>query len=236
MAYWAKAMEQAMGEIRRVIGVLVGEGVLLMAGCASPGGYGGGYPGGYGSPDPGYPQQGHGRQLQGTVDGLDRSYGRILLLIEDPRSRTGLAEVRYDQQTRLFHQGREAAVDGLERGDVVRVDAVAVGRRLWARSIEVLRDVRDGGYGGGHPGGHGDEARGQVAFVDARQQVIGLEGSGYARETRLLYDGRTTVEYQGRVYRPQDLDRGDLVRIQARRLGSGAWLAERIFVERSIRR
>jgi hypothetical protein len=236
MAYWAKAMEWVMDGIRRVIGVLLGTGVLLLAGCVSPGGYGGGYPGGYGSPDPGYPQQGHGRQLQGTVDGLDRSYGRILLLLEDPRGRTGRAEVRYDRQTRLFHQGREAAVDGLERGDVVRVDVVESGRDLWARSIEVLRDVRDDGYGGGHPGGRGDDARGQVAFVDARQQVIGLEGSGYARETRLRYDGRTTVEYQGRVYRPQDLDRGDLVRIQARRLGNGDWLAERIFVERSVRR
>ena len=95
MAYWAKAMEWVMDGIRRVIGVLLGTGVLLLAGCVSPGGYGGGYPGGYGSPDPGYPQQGHGRQLQGTVDGLDRSYGRILLLLEDPRGRTGRAEVRY---------------------------------------------------------------------------------------------------------------------------------------------
>src|SRR5690606_41951911 len=101
MAYWAKAMEQAMGEIRRVIGVLLGAGVLLLAGCASPGGYGGVYPGGYGSPEPGYPQQGHGRQLQGTVYGLDRSCGRILLLFEDPRSRMGRAVDRADKPTRL---------------------------------------------------------------------------------------------------------------------------------------
>ena len=60
---------------------------------------------------------------------------------------------------------------------------------------------------------HGEETRGQVAFVDARTQVIGLDSGGHGRGTRLRYDGRTTVEYRGRLYRPQDLDRGDLVRI-----------------------
>ena len=235
----AKAPEQGMGWIGRGIGTLLGAGVLLLAGCVSPGGYGGGYPGGYPQPDPGYPQA-YDRQLQGTVDGLDRSYGRILLVVDDPRSgRGGRTEVRYDQRTRLFHQGREAAVEGLERGDVVRVDVAESGRELWARSIEVLRDVRDGGYGGqgdGYPGGHAEDARGAVAFVDVRAQLIGLDGGGYGRDTRLRYDSRTTVEYRGRLYRPQDLDRGDLVRVQARRLGNGDWLAERIFVERSVRR
>jgi len=226
-----------MGGIRRGIGMLLGAGVLLLAGCISPGGYGGDYPGGYGPPDPGYPQQGHGRQLQGTVDGLDSSYGRILLVFDDPRSgRAARTEVRYDQRTRLFHQGRDAAVEGLERGDVVRIDVVESGRDLWARSIELLRDVRDRGHGGGYPGVHGEETRGQVAFVDERAQLIGLDSGGHGRGTRLRYDGRTTVEYRGRLYRPQDLDRGDLVRVQARRLGNGDWLVERIFVERSVRR
>ncbi|MGY1520298.1 DUF5666 domain-containing protein [Luteimonas sp. A482] len=225
-----------MDGIRRGIGMLLGAGVLFLAGCVSPGGHGGGDPGGYRQPDPGYPQ-GYGRQLQGTIDGLDRSYGRILLVVDDPRSgRTGRTEVRYDQRTRLFHQGREAAVEGLERGDVVRVDVAESGRDLWARSIEVLRDVRDGGHGDGYPGRHAEDARGPVAFVDPRSQVIGLDGGGYARDMQLRYDRRTTVEYRGRHYRPEDLDRGDLVRIQARRLGNGDWLAERIFVERSVRR
>lgn len=222
-----------MGRIGRGMGMLLAAGVLLLAGCVSPGGYGSQYPGGYGQPQPGYPQD-YGRQLQGTVDGIDRSGGRILLIADDPRGgRGGRMEVRYGQWTRLFHQGREAAVDGLERGDVVRIEVDDTGRELQARSIEVLRDVRDGGA---YPGGQADEARGTVAFVDARSQWIVLDGGGYARELRLRYDGRTTVEYRGRLYRPEDLDRGDLVSVQSRRIGNGEWLAERIFVERSVRR
>ena len=51
---------------------------------------------------------------------------------------------------------------------------------------------------------------------------------------QMVYDDRTTVEYQGRTYRPDNLQRGDIVRIQARQVGNNQWLAERIIVERSI--
>lgn len=222
-----------MERIRRGLGLLLASGVLLLAACVSPGGHGG-HPGGYGQAPGGYPSWGH--HVQGTVEGLDRTYGRILLVVDDPRSgRAGRMEVRYDQRTRLFHQGREAAVEGLERGDVVRIDVAQSGRDLLARSVEVLRDVRDRGPGGGGIDAY-DDTRGTVAFVDTRARLIGLGGDGYGRDRQLRYDGRTTVEYQGRLYRPEDLDRGDQVRIQARRLGNGEWLAERIVVERSVRR
>lgn len=223
-----------MERIRRGLGLLLASGVLLLAACVSPGGHGG-HPGGYGQAPGGYPSS-WGHHVQGTVEGLDRSYGRILLVVDDPRSgRAGRMEVRYDQRTRLFHQGREAAVEGLERGDVVRIDVAQSGRDLLARSVEVLRDVRDRGPGGGGIDAY-DDTRGTVAFVDTRARLIGLGGDGYGRDRQLRYDGRTTVEYQGRLYRPEDLDRGDQVRIQVRRRGNGEWLAERIVVERSVRR
>ena len=63
-----------------------------------------------------------------------------------------------------------------------------------------------------------------------RVRLIGVGGDGYGRDRQLRYDSRTTVEYQGRLYRPEDLDRGDQVRIQVRRRGNGEWLAERIVV------
>ncbi|GGK03425.1 DUF5666 domain-containing protein [Luteimonas terricola] len=232
-------MNRAFGVIARV---LVSGGLLLLLGaCASPGGYGGygGYPedrGGYGQPDYGDRSR-YGSQLSGTVDALDARNGRILLVVDDPRSgRTQRAAVRYDQRTRLYYQGRELAVEGLERGDVVRIDAAQSGRELWARTIEVVRDVRDGGYG--RDDGYGRELRGTVAGVDARAGRIRLDGTGYAAGRggmELAYDGRTTVEYQGRRYRPEDLERGDRVRVQARQLRGNQWLAERIIVERSVR-
>ncbi len=220
--------------------------LLLLGGCVtadgygSPGGYGGygGYgdsPGGYGQPAPGYPSQ-YDSQLQGAVDGVDSRYSRIALVVDDPRSgRRQRIDVRYDQRTRLFYEGRQHPVDGLERGDVIRIDVARSGQELVARSIEIIRNVRDDGYSGNN--GYGNELRGSVAFVDTRARLVRLDDAGYGGyggNTQVSYDTRTTVEYQGRSYRPENLQRGDLVRIQARQLGSNQWLAERILVERSV--
>lgn len=216
---------------------------LLLAGCATPGGGYGAYPGGYGQPDAGYPSS-YGSQLQGTVDAVDPGASRILVVIDDPRTGRGeRAEVRYDRNTRLFYQGREAAVTGLERGDVIRFEATQSGRELWARSIEVVRNVRESGYGGGYGNdygndygnAYGNDVRGAVAFVDTRSRVIRLDGAGGASGLQLVYDDRTTVEYRGNRYQPENLERGDQVRVQARQVGNNQWLAERIIVERSVR-
>jgi hypothetical protein len=201
---------------------------LLLAGCVT-----GGYPGGYGQPSTGYPAE-YGGAMVGTVQSLDRGYDRIVIVLED-RSRHGRGQqvaLRYDGRTRLYYQGREHPVEGLERGDVIRVEASRSGRDWWARSIEVLRNVREQGHRGD---GYTSELRGTVAYVDQRARVLRLDGGGYGgASSHIAYDGRTTVEYRGRNYRPENLQRGDLVRVQARRVGGGQWLAERVFVERSV--
>ncbi|MDQ3160012.1 MAG: DUF5666 domain-containing protein [Pseudomonadota bacterium] len=233
-----------MNNIFRNVGLAVVASVpLFLAGCVtpggygSPGGYGGGYggePGGYGQPAPGYPSQ-YGTQLQGTVERVDPGSNRIFVIVDDPRSgRTQRVEVRYDQRTRLTYQGREQSVEGLERGDVIRFDASQSGRELWARQIEVIRDSREGSYGGGY--GNNNDLRGSISLVDARSREIHLQAAGYGQDVHLSYDARTTVEYQGRSYRPENLQRGDAVRIQARQVGNNQWLAERITVEHSVGR
>jgi hypothetical protein len=221
---------------------------LLLGGCVTPGGYGAdgyGQPGGY--PSQQYPSP-YGGAMQGTVDNVDPGYGRILVTVQDPRSgQMQRMELRFDQRTRLVYQGREADVAGLERGDVIRFDATPSGGELYVRDIEVLRNVREGGYGGsygndagayggaygGNAYGYGNELRGAVSYVDTRARVIRLD-AGNGGVAQVQYDGRTTIEYQGRAYRPEDLDRGDQVRVQARQVGN-QWLAERIIVERSVR-
>lgn len=236
-----------MNDTIRGIGLVLTTGVLmLLAGCVtpggygSPGGYGGGYggdPSGYGQPAPGYPSQ-YGSQLQGTVERVDPGYNRIFLVVDDPRSGPAQRmEVRYDQRTRLIYQGREQSVEGLERGDVIRFDAVQSGGEVLARTIEVVRNARDGGgYGSDYGNVYGNDLRGSVALVDTRSRLIRLNGAGYGNDVQVSYDARTTVEYQGRSYRPEDLQRGDIVQIQARDVGINQWLAVRIRVERSVGR
>jgi len=234
-----------MNHMTRGIGLIAATSALLLVGCVTPGGYGTSYPGGYGTsypdgygqPAPGYPSQQYGSQLQGSVESVDARNSWIMLVVDDPRTgRTQRMSVRYDQRTRLVYQGRDQPIEGLERGDVIRVDAVQSGSELWARSIEVVRNVREGGYGGDYGSGYGNDLRGSVALVDTRMRLIRLDGAGYGNDVQLAYDARTTVEYQGRSFRPENLQRGDIVRIQARQVGNNQWLAERIIVERSVGR
>jgi hypothetical protein len=230
---------------RRLAAAMLLSGAFVLGGCATyPGAYGGyptgsaGYPGSYGSQ--------YGSQVVGTVERVDRGYNRIVLVVEDGYGRRGQqVAVQYDQRTRLIYQGRQHAVEGLERGDVIRIDTARSGNRLYARNIEVLRNIRESGYyGGGYGqdpyaqgGGYGmQELRGRIAYVDQRSQLIRLDSGGYGgRSETIRYDARTLVEYRGRRYQPRDLDPGDVVRIQVRRVGN-QWWAERIMVEVSVRR
>lgn len=237
------------------LGVLV----LTLGGCATGGylpGAGTGYPGQGGYPDQQYPDQ-RGDTITGTVEGVDLRSQRMILSTQ-PGYGTGgsQVEVYFDRNTPLYYQGRQVAMQGLERGDVVRVQTGQSGGRLFARSAEVVHNVREGQYRGGQYGGgqygdpyggqygggqqYGTELRGTVGFVDPRSRVIELDRGGYGggqgdSRMRLRYDDRTLVEYQGRRYNPRDLDRGDQVRVQARRTGNNELLAERIIVERSVR-
>lgn len=197
---------------------------LLLAGCAT--GYGGGYGDRYGDD---YQDNGSQRVF-GTVEDIDPRYGRIVLGADDRYgNRDSRIVLRFDRDTRLFFQGRQHAVAGLERGDGISVDVVRSNGELWARQIEVVRNVRDGGN---HYSG---ELRGAVGFVDPRAMVIGITRGGYGgRRQQLRYDHRTVVEYRGRRVRPEQLERGDVVSIQARPWGNDR-LAERIRVERSVR-
>jgi len=219
--------------------------VLAVSGCATGmGGYPQGgqtYPGSsypdQQYPDQQYPQQSPANQLVGTVQGVDMNAGRILL---DARTSNyggnSRVDVYFDQRTQLAYQGQVYPVSGLEPGDEIRVDATQSGGRWWARSIELLRNVRDGQGGGNYNGG---DLRGEVGYVDTRARFIelsrGAVGGNYGAAQRIRYDERTLVEYQGQRYRPENLQRGDIVRIQARQIGSEL-VAERIWVEADANR
>ena len=136
-------------------------GCLLLVGCATgygdsgysgspgyPGTYGGSaYPGGSGYPGS-YGGRSGSQRFLATVEGVDPRSGRLLVGTGDSRDyRQSRIEVFFDNNTRLYYQGRAYPVAGLERGDQVAIDAVQSDGRLWATRIEVVRNVRDyGGY------------------------------------------------------------------------------------------
>src|SRR5262245_54994896 len=83
---------------------------------------------------------------------------------------------------------------------------------------------------------------GRVDSVDLNSRSIYLTNvTGYSNNlntggnaVRVYYDDRTTVEYQGRTYRPQDLERGDEVRVRANQSG-GTLVAESMTVTYNAR-
>ncbi|HTG36945.1 MAG TPA: DUF5666 domain-containing protein [Thermoanaerobaculia bacterium] len=88
------------------------------------------------------------------------------------------------------------------------------------------------------------DLRGTVRSIDLRSRTLEIERSGYGSRgfssgTRpgpsgdlivVRYDAGTTVRFQGRTYSPENIERGDEVRIQAARDRDGRLLAQEIVV------
>jgi hypothetical protein len=88
-------------------------------------------------------------------------------------------------------------------------------------------------FGGGYPsnGTYSNDLRGTVDSVDVRNRSIVLtntngynsmlSGSGSGGDSvRVYFDDRTAVDYQGRSYRPEDLERGDQVDVRVTQSGN----------------
>ena len=66
-------------------------------------------------------------------------------------------------------------------------------------------------------------------------RLVEFTSGGYSgSNSRVRYDAYTTVEYRGQRYRVEQLQRGDVIRIEGRALGNGEFLAQRILVETSV--
>ncbi|MCI0634321.1 MAG: hypothetical protein L0206_10465, partial [Actinobacteria bacterium] len=221
-------------------------GALLIAGCSSTLGdiLGGG------RSDP-YPQGDIG-EVRATVDQVD-TRNRIIYVEDaqayrrDLRNSSGREDlaIYYDERTVVEYDGRSYRPQDLEPGDqiVAQVDETG-GNRLFAERIEVVYDVSSSG------GSQSDvyaDLRGFVRFVDTQDRELELErvtwnrrfdpgsGSGDVRGIVVLeYDANTEVEFQGRRYRPENLERGDEVEVQVRDLGQRL-IADDIVVIRDAR-
>lgn len=229
---------------RSIIGGVALAASLGLSGCMTMGGglgypggggnVGGQYPGGqYPGTGQGYPQPGYGQAISGNVDGVDHANARFMLRQDGGYGASGSrVEINYDRNTVLYYNGQQQSPAGLENGDRIRVDAAQSNGRWWARSIVVLQDVR-GGYGG-QPA-YGTAMAGSVTYIDARNRLINFTQGGYSGSNqRVRYDDYTVVEYRGQRYRVEQLERGDVIRIEGRAIGGNDFLAQRIIVETSV--
>ena len=177
--------------------------------------------------------------VRGTVERVDTGARIIWVEAEDYRSALRNEDDRvalyYDDQTRVEFEGRSYEPEDLERGDRIAAAVDRNGSRLVANRIEVLSDISRGS--GSSTGSYAD-VRGFVRYVDTGDRTIELERAEVDRQFEsdarngvvvLHYDADTRVEFEGRNYEPENLERGDEIEVEVRDLGSRL-LAEEIVV------
>lgn len=186
-------------------------------------------------------------EVEGTIERVDT---RDRLIVVDGRTSSYRSDLRngddeivlyYDDRTVVEHEGRAYRPEDLEAGDRIRAEVDQTGSRLIAQEIDVLYDVTGGGsQTGADDDFRTSEVRGTVRSVDTRNRTLEIEGTRYGSSfstggtagtdvVTVHYDAQTTVEYQGRRYSPETLERGDRVEVEVREV-SGRLMAEEILV------
>lgn len=151
----------------------------------------------------------------------------------------------YDSDTTVIFDGRTYDPADLERGDRIVADVDDTGSRLLADRIEVTYDVTGGvGSGSVSDDERFAELRGTVRSIDTAARTLQLERASYTSGftttpgggdvVTVHWDAETVVEYEGRFYGPDSLERGDVVDVEVTETGSRL-LAEEIEVVRDVR-
>jgi len=176
---------------------------------------------------------------------------------EDRDGREGRREIAlfYDDSTTVEYEGRDYRPEDLERGDRIQASVDWRGDRGFAEEIQVTYDASSGSGGeapdrpsrpyredsGGQDEPSATDLQGTVRSVDPGAHSLEIEPAKDDSEDSdssdepsgvavVFYDAQTTVQFQGRTYRPENLEPGDVVAIHLRRSRSGRLVAEQIQV------
>lgn len=202
-----------------------------------------------------YPSSSRVNEVQGTVERVD-TLDRRIFLDGDASYRTDLRNgdeeivLYYDDRTAVEYRGESFRPQDLEPGDRIRADVGESGSRLMVDRIEVLYDSTTGSGSTSSGTRTGDydydrrdsELRGTVRYVDTRDRTLEIEprsNSGFTTNRSgvviVRYDADTVVEFEGRRYTPDNLERGDEVEIEVREGLNGQFLAQEILVVQDSR-
>ena len=233
----------------------------LLTGCGSSGidGILGGGSDRSGGSTTTYPSSSSVNEVQGTVERVD-TVDRRIVVDGDSTYRTDLRNgneddeivLYYDDRTRVEYRGETFRPQDLEPGDRIRADVGQSGSRMMVDQIEVLYDATTnssgsstGSSGSSQSGGYNDsrssELRGTVRYIDTRDRTLEIEPRNSTFTTNrsgvvvVRYDADTVVEFEGRRYTADNLERGDEVEIEVREGLNGQVFAEEILVVQDSR-
>jgi hypothetical protein len=187
------------------------------------------------SDPPGGTAPAQGASVRGTVQAVDAKAQTLTVSAEaSPQLSLRNADrqvLGYDASTAVNYQGRTYRPADLEVGDRIEATVERSGDRLMARRIDVLSTASTEAGMQNLPA----TLEATVRWVDNSNQTIELEPvTGDRRAVVAHYDARTRVEYDGRAYQPEDLERGDVVRVRTRS-AEGPLVADEISVVRNSR-
>jgi cold shock CspA family protein len=189
----------------------------------------------------------HVREIRGTVVRVDPRDQSILLSPADSDNRDDRdgreapgrdrdLVLHYNDDTRVEYEGQAYGPENLEPGD--QIDAVVErgSEGLVTEAIRVLSDVRGGPEREDQREDRDDhpatDLEGVVRSNDTSRHTVEIERAGRGERSEVVvvhYDDDTQVEFQGRSYGPENLERGDAVEIELRD-DSRRPVAERIVV------
>jgi hypothetical protein len=202
---------------------------LLASGCAQMGDIFGG------SPPNNPPSPTSTSSVRGTVQTVD-TQSHTVTVAADSGSQSNLRNtdrmvLTYDGSTVVTYQGRQYGPQDLESGDRIAANVERVGERMLARNIDVISTISD------NRGGNAANLRdfdATIRNVNTGIRTIELAPrTGQSAPVVVGYDSGTRVDFQGDSYRPEDLERGDEVRVTTRGSANGL-VADRIIVTRSM--
>jgi hypothetical protein len=202
---------------------------LVTTGCGLLGGGGGST-----TPSPS-PAPTSAAAVSGTVQSVD-AQAHTLTVGAGARNQMNLRTndrtvLSYDSSTVVEYQGQKSYnPQDLEVGDQIEAQVERSGNLLLARNIKVVYSM-SGSSGTNSAAGTAWDAT--VRSVNSGNRTIELVQSGREQyPVTVHYDANTRVEFQGRSYKPQDLERDDGVQVRTHSSGSQL-VADQIVVTRN---
>lgn len=211
-------------------------------------------------------QQPYTNTIHGTVDYVDTGshsivlydtsgYGSMLSGSGYPTN-GGSVRVYYDNRTGVSWQGKNYRPEDLQHGDQVDVTVYQSGNQLIAESANVTYNANTASNpypnntypNNSYPSTtQSSLIRGTVRYVDTNSRTIELEQTswlsgflpGYSNNSLVTvsYDPGVRVDVNGQLYPVTNLERGDVVEVQAQNYSNSSNLfASRITLIRDVRR